>query len=52
MAIRVRRQDPLPVLKRKPDFKSLLGDMYQMESESDAEEEIRIDLPLAQLEGD
>jgi hypothetical protein len=37
---------------RLPNFNSLLRELYQMESQSDEEAEIMVDLPLTQLEGD
>jgi hypothetical protein len=37
--------------RRLPNFKSLLQDLYQMESQPDEKAEIMVDLPLAQLEG-
>lgn len=50
---RFRHQKTLVAFKRRlPNFKSLLQDLYQMESQPDEEAEIMVDLPLTQLEGE
>jgi hypothetical protein len=46
-------QKTLVAFKRRlPNFKSLLQELYQMESQPDEEAEIMVDLPITQLEGD
>jgi hypothetical protein len=53
MSNHFRHQKTLVAFKRRlPNFKSLLEELYQMESQPDEEAEIMVDLPLTQLEGD
>jgi len=53
MSNRFRHQKTLVAFKRRlPNFKSLLEELYQMESQPDEEAEIIVDLPLTQLESD
>lgn len=53
MSNHLRHQKTLVAFNRRlPNFKSLLEELYQMESQPDEEAEIMVDLPLTQLEGD
>ena len=53
MSNHIRHQKTLVAFKRRfPNFKNLLQDLYQMESQPDEETGIMVDLPITQLEGD